>query len=255
MNIQEAINLLWPSAQQWAPPAAALQKTLSLTDSYRVQLGVLARWQAAGETLAGWKIGASAAAARKMLGLQAPMSGYLLASRQLSSGQSFHHAALRRPVIESELCFTLGKRLAGPGVDSNQAASAVSAVAPAFEVVAMRADMRADMPLGVADDVAPWGYVTGTARSPYPRALDLGQIGVEMKRNGETIEQVLGNDVIDNQLDSIPWLANHLAQYGMALEPGQRIMSGSFPKPTPIAKGDRWESIFSGVGNVSATFV
>ena len=118
----------------------------------------------------------------------------------------------------------------------------------------MRVNMLEDMPLGVADDVAQWGYVTGAALSPYPATLALGAITVEMKRNSDVVAKVVGTDVIDNQLESIAWLANHLATYGMALEPGQRIMSGSFTKPTPISKGDRWESLFSSVGAVSATF-
>lgn len=255
MNIQEATETLWQSAKQWSSPATTLQKTLTLADAYQVQLGILSRWQEAGEKLGGWKIGLSAEGARKMFGLQAPISAYLLASRHFSSGHTFTHAALGRPIIESELCFTIGQRLRGPGVTRAQVLAAVSAVAPAFEVVDLRVDMRADMPLGVADGVAQWGYVTGTAVTPYPQDLDLGQIRVEMRRNGEVVEQVTGKDVIDNQLDSITWLANHLAEYGLALEPGQRIMSGSFTKPTPIAKGDRWESSFSGVGNVSATFM
>jgi 2-oxo-hept-3-ene-1,7-dioate hydratase len=75
-----------------------------------------------------------------------------------------------------------------------------------------------------------------------------------MKRNREVFAKVIGKEVIDNQLDCIAWLANHLATYSLALEPGQDIMTGSFTKPTPIAKGDRWESSFSGVGTISATF-
>jgi 2-keto-4-pentenoate hydratase len=255
MNIQEVTEQLWQTTKQWAPPSASLQKTLTFADAYQVQLGILSRWQAAGEKLGGWKIGLSAEGARKMFNLSAPIAGYLLASRHFTSGHSFTHAALGRPIIESELCFTIGKRLSGPGVTREQVLASVSAVAPAFEVVDMRADMRADMPLGVADDVAQWGYVTGAALSPYPQALNLSQVRVEMKRNGYLVEQVIGKDVIDNQLDSIAWLANHLVEYGLALEPGQRIMSGSFTKPTPIAKGDRWESTFSGVGEVSASFV
>ena len=255
MKIEEAINLLWQSTQQGAPPSPALQKALTFADAYRVQLGILARWRAKGEKIGGWKIGLSADGARKMFGLQTPIAGYLLASRQFPSGHTFTLAALRKPIIESELCFTMGKRLAGPGVTRAQVLPALAAVAPAFEVVDMRMDMAADMPLGVADDVAQWGYVTGTAVSPYPTSLDLGQVTVEMRRNGETIAQVRGQEVIDNQLNSIAWLANHLAEYGMVLEEGQRIMSGSFTKPTPIAKGDRWETHFSSVGTVAAVFV
>ena len=254
MNIDEATNLLWQATQQHTAPSPALQKTLTMADAYKVQLGILARRQQAGEKLGGWKIGLSAESARKAFNLSAPISAPLLASRRFTSGQNFSHATIGKPIIESELCFTISKRLAGPGVTREQVLTSVSAVAPAFEVVDMRVNMGEDMPLGVADGIAQWGYVTGTALSPYPANLNLGEVEVEMKRNGEVFAKVMGKEVIDNQLDCIAWLANHLAVYGLALEPGQDIMTGSFTKPTPIAKGDRWESSFSGVGSVSATF-
>ena len=254
MNIDEATNLLWQATQNNESPGAALHKQLTMDDAYRVQLNIVARRQAAGENLAGWKIGLSAASARRAFGLSAPVFAPLFAQRHFSSGNTFNHEAIRKPLIESELCFTIGRRLAGPGVTPAQVLAAVSAVAPAFEVIDMRVNMVEDMPLGVADDVAQWGYVTGAALSPYPTTLDLGAITVEMKRNGDVFARVVGKDVIDNQLESIAWLANHLATYGLALEPGQQIMSGSFTKPTPVSKGDRWESIFSSVGSVSATF-
>jgi 2-keto-4-pentenoate hydratase len=254
MNIDEVTNLLWQTTRNDEPPGAALYKRLTMDDAYRVQLGILARRQAAGVKLAGWKIGLSAASARRTFGLPEPISAPLFADRHFTSGRAFSYAAIRKPVIESELCFTVGKRLAGPGVTRDQALAAVAAVAPAFEVVDMRVNMAEDMPLGVADGIAQWGYVTGAALSPYPTNLDLGAVTVEMKRNGDVFASVVGKDVIDNQLDCIAWLANHLATCGLALEPGQQIMSGSFTKPTPVGKGDRWESLFSSVGSVSATF-
>jgi 2-keto-4-pentenoate hydratase len=254
MNIDEATNLLWQATQNNESPGVALYKQLTMNDAYRVQLNILAHRQAAGEKLAGWKIGLSAASARQAFGLAAPISAPLFASRHFSSGHTFSYAAIHKPIIESELCFTMGKRLAGPGVTRAQVLATVSAVAPAFEVVDMRVNMSEDMPLGVADGIAQWGYVTGTALSPYPTNLDLGAVTVEMKRNGEVFAKVIGKDVIDNQLDCLAWLANHLATYGLALEPGQQIMSGSFTKPTPISKDDRWESHFSSIGSVSATF-
>jgi 2-oxopent-4-enoate/cis-2-oxohex-4-enoate hydratase len=255
MRIEEAINILWQAMQTGDHAPTALRKTLTLAEAYRVQLGILKRWITAGETHAGWKIGGTSEAARKMLGLQAPLSGYLLASRRFSTGQTFAHEQIGKPVIESELCVTIERRLTGPGVTREQVLDAVSAVAPAFEVVQMRGDLAGDLPLGVADDVAQWGYVTGTPLSPYPRNLDLGAITVEMRKNGEVIQQVRGREAIEDQLQSIAWLANQLAEYDMALELGQCIMTGSFTKPLPIAKGDRWETQFSSVGTVSATFV
>ena len=57
MNIDEATNILWQSTPNGASPAATLHKQLTMNDAYRVQLNILARRQAAGEKLAGWKIG------------------------------------------------------------------------------------------------------------------------------------------------------------------------------------------------------
>src|SRR5689334_9699595 len=103
MNISEATNLLWQTTQQNIAPLPALQKTLTMDEAYKVQLGILSRRQQSGEKLAGWKIGLSAAGARQAFGLSTPISAYLLASRHFSSGQSFSHADIGKPIIESEL--------------------------------------------------------------------------------------------------------------------------------------------------------
>lgn len=255
MKTNEATEILWQSMQKGDHAPAALQKALSLEEAYKIQFGILDRWLAAGEKLAGWKIGATSDAARKMLKLSAPAAGYLLASRRFSSGHTFEHAAIYKPIIESEVCVTIGQRLAGPGVTRDDVLAATAAVAPAFEIAAMRSDMAADFPLGVADDVAQWGYVLGSAITPYPKDLDLGEMMVEGRRNGEVVQQVRGRDAIDDQLQSIAWLANHLAEHDRALEAGHCIITGAILRPMPIAKGDRWETQFSGVGTVLAAFV
>jgi 2-keto-4-pentenoate hydratase len=228
---------------------------LTLEQAYGVQLGVLARAVAAGEKPAGWKIGLTADAVRSMYSLKMPVFGYLLASRHFVSGKSFRHTDLRQPAIEPELCFTLGQRLSGHGVTPVQVRQAVVAVAPAFEIVDLRGNMAADLALGVADNVSQWAYVTGAEVTPYPQDLDLGTVTVEVMRHGETVMQGRGAEVIDNQLQSIAWLANALADYGAAIEAGQSIMTGSFTKPLPVEPGDRWEARFSPLGAVTTLWV
>jgi 2-oxopent-4-enoate/cis-2-oxohex-4-enoate hydratase len=132
---------------------------------------------------------------------------------------------------------------------------AVAAVAPAFEIVDLRGNMAADMPLGVADNVSQWAYVTGPELRPYPANLDLGQVTAVITRNGATVTHCRGAEVIDHQLQSIAWLANALAEYDVALAAGQQIMTGSFTKPLPVAPDERWETHFSSVGTVTTAFV
>jgi 2-keto-4-pentenoate hydratase len=251
---EQATDSIWQSMRQGQQAPESLRKTLTLADAYQVQVNLLRRWQSEGKKLAGWKIGLSGAAARARFGLPEPFTGYLLDSGQFESGHSFAYDSLPRPIIESELCFIIGKRLSGPGVTREQVMAAIGAIAPAFEI-ACTGSIMADMPLGIADGAGQLAFVTGNAVAPYPGGLDLGAVSVELRKNGDTVDRAINRDVNDDPIQCIAWLANHLAKYGIALEPGERIITGSVTKPGPIAKGDHFEAAFTGIGTVSASFV
>lgn len=255
MKVEEAVDILWDHLQRGEYFPEALKGSLTLEDGYRTQLGVLARRVAAGEKQAGWKIALSGAATRQAMGIDAPAFGYLLASGHYTNGASFQLDGIVNPAIESELCITMAKRLQGPGVTREHVIDALGQVAPAFELVSLRGNLAADLPLGVADNIAQWGFVTGDAITPYPKELDLGDVTATIHKNGEVEATARGAEAMDNQIDSIVWLANELGKYGVALEAGQHIMSGAFVKPLPLSKGDAWETHFSSVGTISASFV
>ena len=227
---------------------------MSLREAYQVQLGILENYKAGGATQAGWKIGLTADAIRQMYATTEPAFGFLLGGNAYTSGHRFNCADIVNPAIESELCFTLGETLRGPGVTRHQVLNAVKSVAPSFEVVSLQVKMAEDLPLGIADNVSQWGYVTHTALEPYPKELALGEITAEVKTDDNVIATLIGAEVIDDQLQSLAWLANQLAEFGRALEAGQCVISGSFTKPLPVTKGERWETSFSSVGTVSAAF-
>ncbi|MFI5399850.1 MAG: 2-keto-4-pentenoate hydratase [SAR324 cluster bacterium] len=254
MDTQDAGKLVWESAQKGLYYPYALQNRLTLEEAYRVQFEVLSRIVASGEQQAGWKIGLTADAVRAFFKSDTAVHGYLLRSDGFPSGQTFDFDQVLAPSIESELCFLLRKDLHGPGVKPGDVLDALDAVCPAFEVLERRGDMAADLPLGVADNVSQWAYVLGAPVRPYPKALELGQVRAEVRCNGQVVASALGKEAIDNQLLSLAWLANSLAQFGRSLEAGQIVLTGSYHRPLPIAKGDRWETRFSTVGNVSATF-
>jgi 2-keto-4-pentenoate hydratase len=254
MTPESAAKLIFDNAKKGVHYPEELKGQLDMQAAYRTQQAVLALHLASGEEQAGWKIGFTSPAVRTHFRSDSPVFGYLLAHRGFSSGLSFSFADMIAPLIESELCFVLAKPLKGPGVTAGQALDAVASVAPAFELLEGRGDMAADLGLGVADDVLQWGWVTGAEVRPYPRDLKLGALRAEITRNGETVLDVRGKDVIDNQLESIAWLANRVADFGASLKVGQRILSGSFSRPLPLARGERWETRFSGVGSVAARF-
>ena len=254
MTVDEAIDIKWRGIQEGNHSPQALHGKLSLREAYQVQLGILENYKAGGEAQAGWKIGLTADAIRQIYSTTEPAFGFLLASNAYASGHRFSYLDIVNPAIESELCFTLGDTLRGPGVTREQALNAVSSVAASFEVVSLQVKMAEDLPLGIADNVSQWGYVTHTAVAPYPKELALGDVTAEVRTDDTVIATLIGADVIDDQLQSLAWLANQLADFSRALEAGQCVITGSFTKPLPIKQGETWETSFSSVGTVSATF-
>ncbi len=252
--IEQATESIWQAMSKGLPAPEAMRKTLTLADAYHVQVNLLRRWQSEGKKLAGWKIGMSGAAIRARMGLAEPFAGYLLDSGHFDSGHSFAFDSLPRAIIESELCLTIGKRLVGPGVNRQQVLAALGAVAPAFEI-AYTGSIMADFALGIADGAGQLAFVTGAALSPFPRGLDLGGVAVELRRNGVAVERAVNRDVNDDPLECIAWLANHLAKFNLALEEEERVITGSITRPGPVARGDRFEASFEGIGRVSVSFV
>jgi 2-keto-4-pentenoate hydratase/2-oxopent-4-enoate/cis-2-oxohex-4-enoate hydratase len=59
--------------------------------------------------------------------------------------------------------------------------------------------------------------------------------------------------VIDDHYRSLTVLANTLGQYGVALEAGQRVITGSYSKHD-VAPGESWRAEFAGIGAVELKF-
>ena len=53
---------------------------------------------------------------------------------------------------------------------------------------------------------------------------------------------------------AVAWLANTLGRYGVALEAGDVILSGSLVPLEPAAAGDRFEMTLHGIGSCRADF-
>ena len=69
------------------------------------------------------------------------------------------------------------------------------------------------------------------------------------------MDQAEGKVVMDSgPEESIVWLANKLAEFGLRLEAGMRVMSGSFTKQYALAQGDHIEARFDPFGSVEAEF-
>jgi len=254
MNHDTAIEAFWNAARRGVYGPPEWKGRLDREQAYRVQLGMLERYVKGGDRHAGWKVGLTAKAMQVQQGVHEPVFGFLLGSGERPSGTRFRYADLIHPGFENELCLTVGRTLRGPGITTEQAAAALSGMAPALEIIERRGDFAGDLNLALADNAQQKAFVTG-ATVPVPPHFDLAAVSVDIVVNGTHAEHAMGSEVLGTPAASIAWLANKLAEFGLSLETGMRVMSGSFTRQYELKAGDRIEARFSPVGITTAEFV
>ena len=253
MDIEAAAESIWQHTLRRSYFPEEWRGRLSIEQAYRVQLALLDRWLARGERLAGWKVGLTAPVIQKQFGMPEPVMGFLLESGHRDSGVLFRHTDLIQPGFENELCLTVGSRLEGAHVTRAQVRAAITRVQPAFEIIETRGDFRADVTQSLTDNCQQKAFVTGPG-SPLPSGWEPGDTTVEVIINGQRIDHAVGSEETGHPLGSVAWLAKKLSEFGRRIEPGQRIMSGSFTKQYSIGLGDRIETQFMPFGGVRASF-
>ena len=253
MDIEAVTESMWQHTLRRSYFPAEWKGRLTIEQAYRVQLGLLDRWIARGERLAGWKVGLTAPVIQKQFGMHEPVMGFLLESGHRDGGARFRHDDLIQPGFENELCLTVGSRLEGPNITRAEARAAITAAQPAFELIETRGDFRADVTQSLTDNCQQRAFITGPAHA-LPAGWEPADTTVDVFINGQRVDHAIGSEETGHPLSAVAWLAKKLSEFGRRIEPGQRIMSGSFTKQYPISRGDRIETRFTPFGAVSATF-
>lgn len=237
------------------PPLRSRGWALEVDDSYAISSAFLHKRLGAGERIIGKKIGVTSKAVQDMLGVHQPDFGFLTDSMRVESGATVRIAdRLIQPRAEGEIALILGKALKGPGVTSAEVLVATEAIAPCFEIVDSRiANWDIRIVDTVADNASCGVFVLGPARAD-PRAHDLAGLHLKVWKNGLPLSSGFGSAVQGSPLASVAWLANTLGGYGVSLEAGEVILSGSLVPLEPARPGDRFTLELVGVGGAEVTF-
>jgi 2-keto-4-pentenoate hydratase len=251
--LKHAIDDFWTEreAGRYFPPA--WEDRLDLDDAYRIQLALVARRCTGGVEHVGWKVGLTAKPIQDQFKVHEPVFGCLLSEGRVASGHVFRHDALIKPGFENEICVVLGRDLSGATRSLADVARAVDRCHPALEIIETRGDLTRQLALALADNAQQKFFVLGPATALTPD-LDLSAIGARVLVNGVEVGAGRGDAVLGHPLQSVAWLARKLAAYGRGLKAGDHIMTGSFTRQFPIARGDHVRTEFERVGPVEATF-
>ena len=227
---------------------------LSVEDAYAIQTAVIHRRVTAGARMIGRKVGLTSTPMQQLLGVDEPDFGVLLDDMVVEDGDEIPLGTLVQPRVEAELAFVLAHDLAGPGVTTARALTALAGVLPAIEVVDSRvADWRIKLVDTVADNASSGLLVVG-GRMRRVEDLDLRLIGVVVSRNGEMIDTGAGAAALGNPARCVAWLANKLGGLGAGLRAGDVVLPGAVHKMVPVQPGDVFRAEFSRLGAVTVRF-
>jgi 2-keto-4-pentenoate hydratase len=200
---------------------------LSLDDAYAVQAEVARLRAAEGEPVAGYKVGATGAGVREQFGMDGPIRGLLYGTELYPSGAELSHSSYANLAIEGELTVRLGDD---------------AKIARIFPVIELHNYVfRSETP-NLQELIANNGVHAGVVLPATEGAewrgeepLD-GVLRVEI--NGRTVDEGAMSGVPGGPAGSVEWLRRNLEAYGLALRPGQLVLTGTPLGLYPVRPGD-----------------
>ncbi|MBM3627386.1 MAG: hydratase [Alphaproteobacteria bacterium] len=254
-QVAQAASLLagaWRSGKALdALPEACRPATLA--EGYAIQAATA---KALGEKVAGWKVGATGAMARKLLKARAPFAGRVYASRVLKPGATIPSDAHPMRGLEAEIAFRLGRDL--PPRDRPytmvEVKRAIASVHPAVEIVSTRWTewLKVGLPSVAADHGANGALVVGRPFAPGV-AKDVDRLAVEMHVDGQVVGKGTGADVIGGPHASLLWLANMLRRRG-GLKAGEYVSTGTCTGLVKAEPKARVEAFYAGRSRIAFSF-
>lgn len=239
-RLARRLDAAWESGETIAP-LTETEGLVRADDAYAVQSRYTALRVERGDQVIGRKIGLTSQAMRDLLGVHEPDYGTVLGSRNFAPRDGvarMPHDVFIQPRLEGEIAFLIGERLPRSGVEPEQVLAATEALAVSVEVIDSRIT---DWRIKLADTIADNASYGGLAVGPWSSRLlgtDLTTVGMRIHRDGATLVEAVGAASMGHPARAVAWLANKLGSFGLNLEAGDIVLSGSLGTAIPASRGD-----------------
>jgi 2-oxo-hept-3-ene-1,7-dioate hydratase/2-keto-4-pentenoate hydratase len=223
-----------------------------IEDAYAIASKVCELKVANGRTVKGHKVGLTSKAMRTLTGATEPDYGFMFDNWFVPEGSKVSRSTMNRPLVEVELAFVLKEPLRGPSINAADVIRATDFVLPALEIVDNRFNGRGKkMLVDSISDAAACGLVVLGGRPVRLTDIDVRRVSASLLINGDTMETGSAQAVMGNPINAVAWLANKLSEFGVGMEPGNVILSGSFIKAIPFEAGDSLVALYDQLGEVT----
>lgn len=223
----------------------ALCPQLTIADAYLVQQELVRRRVAAGDAVAGPKMGLTSLAKLRQMHVEDPVYGFVFRSMLVENGGRLRLSRYIHPKAEPEIGLVLAQDLQGPGVGITEVLQKVESVFPAIEIIDSRyKNFDFTLPDVIADNTSAAAAVYGP-RIPLKAGMDLAAVEVTFAVNGRKKAAGNGAAVLGHPASSVVRLANMLAAKGQKVPAGQPILTGAVTAAVMLAAGDVVQAEFS----------
>ena len=235
-------------------PLIVAYPDIDVVDAYEIQLINIRQRIAEGAVVVGHKVGLSSEAMQKMMGVDEPDYGHLLADMEVFEDVPVVAAKYLFPRVEVEVGFLLAEDLPGAGCTEDDVLAATAAFAPSIELIDTRIrDWKIALCYTIADNASSAGYVLGPARVS-PKDVDITAIDAVLTRNGDVVAEGRSDAVLGNPVTAVAWLARKVDSFGVRLRAGDIVLPGSCTRAIDARPGDEFVADFAGLGSVRLSF-
>ncbi|UCE47982.1 MAG: fumarylacetoacetate hydrolase family protein [Phycisphaerales bacterium] len=231
--------------------------SFGIKKAYRIQMALAKELSKKLGSVVGYKVAYASKAVQKQFGIMEPASGPFFRLQRVPSGSKLPASHFMDLLLETEIAFTIGKRIDHAIKDVAEIKDYVRWVHTAFDAGEHRfveGDSKPTAADAIASGVGAHVFVLGPATDPSK--IDVDAISLKLIRNGKIIEDSAATNVMGSPWNSLLWCANHIVKLGGTLEPGMVIVSGT-AAPAYIAKGDEKKGEYVGdcgpLGKVTMT--
>jgi 2-keto-4-pentenoate hydratase len=201
---------------------------LTLDQAYEVQIDFARLRCAAGDAIAGYKIGCIGPGVVEQFGMSGPIHGRLFRSELRVSGDVLEHAAYVNLAIEGEMAV----RIAADGT-----------IAAAFPVIELHHFLFRGSPKTLVELVANNGINAGVVVSDDEVSMPLDRWNVAREMTVMVNESAIDSGKLwamaGGAIEAVRWLREDLARHGASLAPGDLVLTGTPLGLHAVTSGDR----------------
>jgi 2-keto-4-pentenoate hydratase len=220
----------WRDYQSGTPGTMFADPEMSLTldEAYKIQMEFAGLRCAAGDAVAGYKVGCIGPGVVEQFGMSGPIHARLFRSEIHSSGATLRHRAYANPAIEGEMALRIGPD---------------GGITAAFPVIELHQFVFRAPRKMLAELVANNGINAGAIIPEHLEAASLedwtNARTLSISINGMIVETGALWATAGGASEALEWLRSDLDRFGETLKPGDLVLAGTPLGLHPVQGSDR----------------